>query len=87
MPNLIKSSGVTPDNSVSFLLFFISAPNPILVPVVLLLIISFSPTNAPPAMNKISLVLISIISPPGCLRPPAAGILQVVPSTNLSSAC
>ena len=47
-----------------------------------------SPTNAPPAINKILRVLISIMSPPGCfLPPPAAGIRHTVPSTIFNRAC
>ena len=87
IPNLVKSSGMTLLKSPSSLVSLILALKPILVPLSLLPIMSFNPTNAPPAMNNIFLVSISVISLPGCLRPPPEDTRQTVPSTSLSNAC
>ena len=46
-----------------------------------------SPTNAPPQMNRMPLVLTRIYSCCGCFRPPCGGTLQTVPSRILSRAC
>ena len=46
-----------------------------------------SPSNAPPQMNRMSLVLIWMYSCCGCLRPPCGGTEATVPSRILSSAC
>ena len=58
-----------------------------LVPRTRLFTMFSNPTNAPPAINKMLVVSISIISPDGCFRPPVAVIRHLVPSTNLSKAC
>src|SRR6266568_2636128 len=46
-----------------------------------------SPSNAPPQMKRMSLVLTWMYSCCGCLRPPCGGTLATVPSRILSSAC
>ena len=45
------------------------------------------PTNAPPQMNRMLVVLTWMNSWCGCLRPPWGGTLQTVPSRIFSSAC
>src|SRR6266545_2454021 len=45
------------------------------------------PTNAPPQMKRMPLVLTRMYSCCGCLRPPWGGTLQTVPSRIFSSAC
>src|SRR6266513_628755 len=46
-----------------------------------------SPSNAPPQMNRMSLVLTWMYSCCGCLRPPCGGTEATVPSRILRSAC
>src|ERR1041385_5132371 len=46
-----------------------------------------SPSNAPPQMKRMSLVLIWMYSCWGCFRPPCGGTEATVPSRILSSAC
>ena len=46
-----------------------------------------SPSNAPPQMNRMLVVLIWMKSWCGCLRPPWGGTFAMVPSRILSSAC
>ena len=86
IPNFTRSSGVVMSKSVS-MLASTRALNPILVPCTRFFTMLSSPTKAPPAMNKMFLVSISIISPPGCLRPPPALTRHTVPSTIFSRAC
>ena len=45
------------------------------------------PSNAPPAINKILEVFISINFWSGCFLPPFGGTLTAVPSRSLSKAC
>ena len=87
IPNLVRSSGTTDARSLVSFLYFISAPNPIDDPLVLLLMMFSSPTKAPPAMNRIFFVSTSIISPWGWFLFPAGLTRHLVPSTNLSNAC
>ena len=46
-----------------------------------------SPSKAPPQTKRMLRVSIWIIGCSGCLRPPLGGMLAVVPSKILSSAC
>ena len=48
---------------------------------------SSSPTNVPPQMNRICVVSIWMYCCSGCLRPPCGGMLPTVPSSIFSSAC
>ena len=80
------SSAVTADSSTDSGVVIVPL-NPIPPLLVRWLTMRSSPTNAPPAMNKILVVSISTVSPAGCLRPRVTGTRQLVPSTSLSRAC
>ena len=62
-------------------------PNPIACSAVRCSIIFSSPTKAPPKINRMFVVSISIISWFGCFLPPWGGTLAFVPSIILSKAC
>jgi hypothetical protein len=87
-PYFTKSSGST-NSKISSLESspFFSLPNPITLPFNFFLIISSSPSKAPPAINKMFEVSTWINSAPGCFLPPWGGTFTTVPSTILSRAC
>ena len=62
-------------------------PKPNFFSPVLNLIMSSSPTNAPPHMNRILLVSTCKNSCCGCFRPPFGGTLAIVPSNIFKRAC
>ena len=86
IPYLTRSSGLTSLKCPSDLSLS-SDPNPKEEPVVLLLITSSNPPNAPPAIKSIFFVSISTIGSLGCLRLPLGATRTVVPSTIFKSAC
>ena len=87
IPNRVRSSGVTSEISCFSVFALTSAPNPIVEPWTLFLMIDSNPTNAPPAMNKMFLVSTSTVSPCGCFLLPTGLTLHLVPSTSFSNAC
>ena len=88
-PNDFKSDGIIYCNrfSSSILSSSIEALKPTACIFKRLLIILSIPEKAPPAINKISFVLISINFCSGCFLPPFGATFTTEPSNNFNNAC
>ena len=62
-------------------------PKPIVLRPSRLRMMSSTPLNVPPQMNRMFVVSIWMYCCSGCLRPPCGGTLAVVPSSIFSKAC
>ena len=88
-PKAFKSDGIIYCNrfSSSTLSSSKDAPKPTACMFKRLLINLSIPENAPPAINKISLVSTSINFCSGCFLPPFGATFTTVPSSNFNNAC